>query len=138
MSKLPQVRRLMVEDFIEQKDWIANLFTPLNIFMEQTYQVLNRGINLKDNIQGDIQTVTIGFIPTVAAPLTLAWSLPTKPQAIHVGQVTRKDKADFTLTAAVQVQWKYDSKVGLRLVNVVGITPTNASQYDLTLIIYAG
>ena len=138
MSQLPQIRRLLVEDFMEQKDWISKLFTPLNSFMEGTVGVLTKGVSLVDNCTADLQTITISTVPTVAVPIQLAWKLPIAPKSIHVGNVQRTTFVDFTLSAAVGVQWTWDSKNGLRLVNLFGITPTNATQYLLTLVIFAG
>lgn len=138
MSQLPQVRRLLVEDFMEQKDWISKLFTPLNNFMEGTVGVLTKGVSLADNCAADIQKVTLNVVPTVKTPIALRWDLATKPVSVHVGNVALTTNNDFTLTAAVAVQWKYDATQGLRLVNVVGITPTNTTQYVLTLVIFAG
>jgi hypothetical protein len=42
------------------------------------------------------------------------------------------------LANAVQVQWEYDSSKGLRLTNLIGITPTATATYDLTLAIFTG
>jgi len=138
MSQLPQIRRLLVEDFMEQKDWISKLFTPLNSFMEGTVGVLTKGVSLVDNCAADIQKVTLSVVPTVKIPIALRWDLSTKPISVHVGNVSLVTNDDFTIAAAVGIQWKYDSVKGLRLVNVVGITPTSATQYVLTLVIFAG
>jgi hypothetical protein len=138
LSNLPQTRRFLVEDFIDQKDWIAKLFTPLNQIFEGVFGIINRGITIKDNMLGDVQTVQIDYVPTVAKSFQLAWALSVPPRAIHVGNIQRANYDDFTISAAVQVQWKFDSKNGLRLTNIVGVTPSNATQYLLTLIIFAG
>lgn len=138
MSQLPQIRRLLVEDFIDQKDWIAKLFTPINVFMDGTFGALNKSITLRENMAADYKKVTVGFVPTVDKPIAVSWDLPVPPISVHVGNVTKTDFTDFTLTTAVQVQWKYDNKQGFRLTNLVGITPTNATQYTLTLICFTG
>jgi len=138
MSQLPQIRRLLVEDFMDQKDWISKLFTPLNTFMESVYAILNSGITVKDNMIGDVQTIDIGYMPTVAVNYPLRWDKKVAPKAIIVGNATKKSTIDETLTHAVAVQWKYDFQAGLRLVNIVGITPTNTDHYLLTLVIIAG
>lgn len=75
MSQLPQIRRLLVEDFMEQKDWISKLFTPLNSFMEGTIGVLTKGVSLADNCTADLQTITISTVPTVSVPIQLPWKL---------------------------------------------------------------
>lgn len=138
MSRLPQIRRLLVEDFLEQKDWISKLFTPLNTFMDGVNSSLSRGISLRDNMAADVKVITLDSVPTAEKPARVQWSLPVNPIAVHVGNVQNPKYTNFTLAAAVQVQWIYDATGGLRLTNVIGITPTTASQYILTLVIFTG
>ena len=82
MSRLPQIRRLLVEDFLEQKDWITKLFTPLNTFMDGVVSVMNRSITLKDNCAADIIVSVADKNPTVADPIILPWSLSQRPNEL--------------------------------------------------------
>jgi len=138
MSKLPQIRRLLVEDFMDQKDWISKLFTPLNTFMESVASILSKGVSIKDNCTADIQTVSLNFVPTFDETIPVRWSLNTKPVAMFVGNVKRVDGADFLPTTAVAIQWTYDTITGLKLTDIVGITPSIIDQFTLTLVIFAG
>ena len=138
MSDIPQIRRLLTEDFNEQKSWIAKLFSPLNVFMDGVLAALSRGITIRQNMAADIKTFEIDKAPTVADYWPVSWSLPVPPLCVHVASVTRKDGADFTLAAAVGVQWKYDSIKGFRITNIVGVTPSTANVYVLTLTVFTG
>jgi hypothetical protein len=138
MAQLPQIRRLLVEDFLSQKEWISKLFQPLNNFMEGVASVFNKSITIKDNMLADIVTVTLSSVPTATNPYPLKWSLNQRPQSVHVGNVVRLDNIGFTLSAAVAVQWTYDANNGFRLTNVVGITPSSTVKYTLTLVCFAG
>lgn len=138
MSELPQIRRLLVEDFMEQKEWISKLFIPLNNFMDGTMTALNRGITLRQNMAADIKTVTLNRVPTVASPIRVQWNISQRPISVHVGQCIRTDNTAIVLTTAIGIQWDYDAINGLRLTNILGITPTAAITYDITLAIFTG
>jgi hypothetical protein len=138
MSEIPQIRRLLVEDFMEQKDWISKLFIPLNNFMDGTFGTLNRGVTLRQNMAADLKVVTVNRVPTAADYIGLPWSIPQKPISLHIGRIVRTDNTAVVLANAVQVQWEYDSSKGLRLINLIGITPTATATYDLTIAIFTG
>jgi hypothetical protein len=138
MSELPQIRRLLVEDFLEQKDWISKLFIPMNNFMDGTFTALNRGITLRQNMAADIKVVTLNRIPTALDYASVAWDIPQKPIAVHVGRIKRTDNTAVVLANAIQIQWEYDLTKGLRLTNLIGLTPTSTETYDLTLTIFTG
>jgi hypothetical protein len=138
MSELPQIRRLLVEDFLEQKEWISKLFIPLNTFMDGTFTALNRGITLRQNMAADIKVVTLNRVPTATDYASVAWTIPQKPISLHVGRIVRTDNTAITLAAAIQVQWDYDINKGLRLTNLIGVTPTSTATIDLTLVIFTG
>jgi len=138
MSQLPQVRRLLVEDFMDQKDWIAKLFTPINNFMDGVTLALDRGISIRDNMAADIKTVTVNYVPTELKPIKVQWNLPSKPIAVLVGNTQRTNLAYFFPATTVGIQWKYSAVSGLILTDLIGITPTDAEQYILTLVIFTG
>lgn len=138
MSELPQIRRLLVEDFMEQKEWISKLFIPLNNFMDGTFGALNRGITLRQNMAADIKVVTVNRVPTAADYIGVPWTIPQKPISVHVGRIVRTDNTAVVLAAAIQIQWEYDTNKGLRLTNLLGVTPTATATYDLTLAIFTG
>lgn len=137
MAKIPQVRRLQIEDFQSQKSWISKLFLPLNVFMESVATALNQNLTLKDNMAADIKTVTFSSVPTAAAPAPVAWTLKVAPVAIFVGQVARLDGTAFTVSADVGIQWTFGQN-GLQIINLVGIIPTSSAQYTLTLVAFTG
>jgi hypothetical protein len=137
MATLPTVRRLVVEDFQQEKKWIGKLFDPVNNFMESVLSAFNRNLTLKENLAADIVSVTLSSVPTATTPAPVAWALRRAPVAIFVGQVARADGAAFTLSAAVGVQWEFGTK-GLQITNLVGLTPTNSAQYTLALVAFTG
>lgn len=138
MSELPQIRRLLVEDFLEQKNWISKLFIPLNSFMDSIFTCFNRGITIRQNMAADIKVVTLDKVPSAADSQKILWTLPQAPISVHVGNIRRTDGTVFALAAPIQIQWTYDNGAGLALTNLLGVTPSSTATYDLTLVIFTG
>ncbi len=151
MTALPPIRRLLVDDFPTQKNWIGPLLLTFNSFTEAVVNSLSAGLSLIDNTTSDVKTVQLANIPTptttggATGPTVLKWTKAAPPVAVLVGNVVNLTgsptvaNAGYVLTNAVQVQWSMDSTGKyLKIVGVVGITPTQASQFLLTLVCIQG
>lgn len=139
MSRLPEVRRLMVEDFLDQKEWIGALFSPLNVFQDGVVSALNKGISIRDNVAGDIIRQTATKSPTESDTILLPWNPKLgAPVAVYIGDVKRVDGNSFVATAAFGLQWKYVSSVGIVVTNLLGVTPSSDNKYLITYVIFAG
>ena len=75
MSKLTETSRLKVEDFQEQRKWIAPLLESYNNFLTQSIRLLNGGLLFRDNVVGldydfdfTFQTQAISFPQKVKWP----------------------------------------------------------------------
>lgn len=131
MSTLPQIRRLLVEDFPTQKKWIDPLLVIFNTFTESVVDALNKNLTIKDNTTGDILKMT--FSGTL--PVSAAWSKNLPPTAVHVGNVQRTDGTTVTITNAVGILWAMSSDgKSVQVTSLVGITPSTSAQYVLTLV----
>jgi len=150
MASLPQLRRLLVEQFPGQKAWIGSLFTVLNAFMEAVVGALNKSLTIVDNMSGDVKYVTLSNVPTpstangAVGPTSVAWTKRSLPIAVLVANVQQLSGAPlaaqtFALANAIQVQFamSQDNK-SLQITGVAGVTPTQAIQYRLTLICFTG
>jgi hypothetical protein len=139
MSKLPNVRRLLIEDFLDQKDWIGNLFTPLNVFMDGVITSLSKGITLKDNMAADIIVSLTDRVPTLTTPIILPWNSKLgAPQSVTIGNIQPANGSNFTLASVVGMQWKYDASKGILITNIIGLTPTSTDKYNITYTVFAG
>lgn len=138
MSDLPQTRRILVEDFPEQKKWIENLLTPLNNFMESTYLAFDRNLTIRQNMAADIRVVVVDRVPTATNYISVLWTLKSSPISVHLGRIQRADNNALVLANAIQIDWDFDRKLGLRLTNLIGITPDPDNRYNLTLVIFTG
>ena len=132
MANIPAVRRLLLEDFPDQAEWIERLLQPINAYMEQSAAAL-KSLTITDNMLGSIRTVELDG----TFPVKISWSGP-KPVSVLVGNTYRSDNTAFTLTDAVQVQWEYDQSGSLAIKAVTGITPSPTAKYKLVLECKAG
>lgn len=135
MAKLPQIRKVLLEDVKSQKSWIQPLLLSLNTFMEQMVAALNKNLTIGENTTGQVDDVTLAG----AWPVNYSWTKSQTPVAVIVGNVVRADGSSFTLSSAVQPQWAMsaDGK-SVQISGVTGITPSGATQYVLTLVTLTG
>lgn len=133
MAKIPQLQRLLAENFPNQA-WIEPLIRNLNQFMDEVISGLNKELTIEDNMAAMIKVVEVDGV----YPLKLAWNLTRRPISTVVGNVELSDGTPLTLTTAVQVQWSYNQAGQYQIDNVVGISPSTGTKYKLTLEIKAG
>lgn len=139
MASLPPIRKLYLEDYTSQKSWIGPFLITLNTFMTSVVSALTKNLSFIENTTSDIKYITLAGVPTVNSPVSVAWTKTIAPIAVLVGSVRLTTNASFTLTTAIQVQWQMSaSGSSLQIINVVGITPTQTTQYILTLVCIAG
>lgn len=135
MASLPQIRRLLVEDFPGQKAWIAPLLLIFNTFTESVVNAFNSNLNVADNMSGDI--LTMKFSGTL--PVSVSWSKKTPPVAVIVGNAYRTDGTAITLSNAVGIVWQMSSDgKSVQVTSLTGITPSTSTPYALTLVCFAG
>jgi hypothetical protein len=133
MANVPTIRRLLLEDFPDQAEWIAKLISPINTQMEQIVAALNKQLTIEQNMAGSIRTVELDG----TFPVKIAWT-GSRPVSVLVGNVYRSDGTSFTLTDAVQVQWQFNQSGQLQIDTVTGITPSTSAKYKLVLECKAG
>lgn len=56
--KLPQTKKILREDVKDAPAWISGIIEPVNSFMENVYQALNKNITFAENIQSFIKELT--------------------------------------------------------------------------------
>ena len=133
MAKIPPIQRLSSEEFKEQAGWIEKLLAPINTYMERTTAALDRALTIGENSSGAVLTVELDG----TFPVRIVWPGRGRPNSVLVGNTVRSNGTAFTLAAAVQVQWELNQSGQLQINSVVGITPTAATKYKLTLICHA-
>jgi len=77
VAKAPNIKRLIVEDFPDQSEWIETLLMPINQLSVTLSTAFNRGLTLRDNLQvGQIELSVDMSMPS-ALPLKVKHGLPS-------------------------------------------------------------
>lgn len=132
MSALPQIKRLLAEDYKEAGTWISKLLYPLNLFMSSVYAALNHGITFQDNVLAQVKTLTVkGSSPAVQFP----WPYASAPIGVLIIASSDTSAIPKTITAAVTCAWSYSAGT-VSINNITGLDA--ARQYSLTFLVLGG
>jgi hypothetical protein len=134
MAKLPGQKRILTEDFPDQKKWIPALLGPVNKFFEDITRALNKNITIAENMNGDVLTVTIDGV----YPLDIAWKLTSPPVAAFIGQCREVNGAHTTFTNALFLDWEFTAAGTFRINNIAGLTASSTNRYRLIIVTFAG
>lgn len=130
MGRLPSIKNLKTEDYLEQKSWIGKLLAPLNQFMQVVYSTLNGGIEFGTNIRSQVTEVTYE-VGVTSFPIRFQSSIG-KPQGLLVVNVVDISDTPTTLSAAVFPDWSYVQ--GMVHINALVGLSTAGKKYRLTVI----
>lgn len=126
MSKIPLIKRLMREDYPDQKSWIERLIAPLNTFMETVSAAMDRNLTFSDNLDCQIVTVTV----TTGSETVFSVKTRAKPNGLLVWKVTTMSGSDPT--AAPFPMWQYIAgSNSIKVTSWLGLSP--GSKYQITL-----
>lgn len=86
--KLPSIKKILTETFPDLK-WMPQLLSPLNQFMEQIVQGLNRGLTISENFDAVVKTIELDG----TWPAKFKWERTNRPTVAFVGYVREKTGA---------------------------------------------
>ena len=137
MSKLPQIKRLAIEDFADQKSWIGKLLSPLNQFMDAVFQALNNQLTFSDNLSAIVKVISVPGLPTgTPYPIYFSWPLKAKPVGVWVVSAMEPSGVHSTFAAAVAVDWQYTERNQVQINSFPGLSTTTA--YNVTIVAITG
>lgn len=140
MAELPSIRRIVREDIKNAPDWIESLIGPLNGFMEEIYNALDRDLTIGQNLRGAIKSISFKTRSTygTASPLTNGWEvqkisnpMQVKPQLVIIGNVIDKDTF-LPITSPVSLSWDFLDGI-IRINYVAGLQADK--RYEINLLI---
>lgn len=109
--RLPTQKKILREDLKDAPSWVSGVIDPINSFMENVYNSLNKNITLQDNIASFVKEITYktdSSYPSAQEIVTFQNSLRTSPIGIMVMQVY--DKANYTpAPGPVYIPWINDN-----------------------------
>jgi hypothetical protein len=136
MAKLPQLKRIVVEDFPSQKSWIGKLLASLNEFFTEVVAALDHNLTFRDNLLSMVYTLDI--TNPVSYPLYFKNTMKVKPQALWVGQVTEVNAASPTISSAVYVDWQDAGDGRVKINGTYGLSTTAGKRFLVTLYVMGG
>lgn len=105
--RLPTQSKVLKEDLKGAPEWVDQLIFPINTFMANVYQCLNKNVTLQDNIGSFIYAFTYktpATYPTGVDPVEFLNQLKTKPIGVIVLQVY--DKSNYVAAPGpVYIPW---------------------------------
>lgn len=87
MAKISATKKLILEDFAEQRPWIDKLVQPVNAFFEQVYFALVGGLTISDNLKAQKWDYTLGLGQDYTQAVKLQWNRNEKPTAVIIGYI---------------------------------------------------
>lgn len=136
MAKLPGLKRLMLEDFPEQKGWIGKLLDPLNLFMEQVYSALSRNLTIAENMNQAVLTVRVKEgVATPTTPYYVKNTTKSKPLGVVITNSTDEDQSGYS--GPLGLLWEYvDSSNQIKINTIYGLKTSSGTYYVLTLFVH--
>jgi hypothetical protein len=133
MANVPEHQRITSEDF-KQKDQelVAQMSDPINTYIEQLNEILNKNLTFSDNFRGELKTVEV----VGGTPFTFKYSNLAKPVGLWIVDFSNLTTPAEVLTVAVQAHWSYDGKGNITLDTVTGLAVDDI--YSLTIIAISG
>lgn len=131
--KLPQTKKILREDVKDAPPWIGAIIDPVNSFMENVYQALNKSITFSENIRCFIKEITYKTTSTYPVEAQVSFANELKVKATGVLVLQAVERTTYTpAPGPVYVPWVEDN--GQILVR--SITGLEASKtYTIRLLI---
>lgn len=90
--KLPQTKKILREDVKDAPAWINGILGPVNSFMENVYQALNRNITFQENVGCFVKDITYKTTSTYPVEESFSFTneLKVKASGLWVMQAVEK------------------------------------------------
>lgn len=122
MSQIRATTRLTVEDYPEQKGWIAKLIGPINDFFTQSIKILNNGILFRDNCIGMEHVYDFTYqSDALTFPRGFLWTVASAPVSFQVVSATQDNQP-----CNVSASWQFTAEGQVQLVHMVRFTTAPA------------
>lgn len=127
MAKITFDDKLAVEQFPDQKDWIAPLFRVVNDFIAQVRGALRRGLTFADNMLGQEYEFDFTYqTNAISLPQRFSWDRAGVPRALTVVSASQ-DGVAFICA----VSWEFTAEGLVQLRDVVRLESAGPSVDNL-------
>lgn len=140
MANIPPIRTIYTQDIIDNEGKVdgEKLLYPLNLFMESSYSLFDKGITFGDNIVSQINTINFTTASTYTAsntftPVTYLINMSKRPEGVMILQTQVAEDINTVTTNPVSIDWS-EATDGLSIsINfVTGLA--NSTQYNIRLL----
>ncbi len=129
-SNLPTIQRVKYEDYKDAPAWFAQFLQTLNLFINATYNIINRGITY--NNLAVIAPFTFQFTATSTTGFKFTNPITVNPTNVIIGNVYETGNTTVHPTGAVTLFWHY-ANGSIVVDSIVGLTP--GINYTLSVIV---
>ncbi len=143
MARLPKQNRILSEDFPKQ-DFMPKLLEPINQFFQDVISSLNKNLTFKENIAGDVLTVTIDcnqldtgvYYPSY--PIDLKWINKSRAMAAWIGQCREINGNQVLEGQSLYLNWDMSETGNFRIIEIPGLSTSTAKKFTITIIAITG
>lgn len=114
---------------------MPELLSPLNQFMEQIAQGVNKGLTISANLDGVVQTIQVDMSLADPFPVSFRWSRVNRPSVAWIGRAWEVSGTHTTFTDPLFLDWEMTADGSFR-VNAIPGLPTG-TKYNITIIALA-
>lgn len=134
MAKLPSITKILREN-LPKDSWVDVLISPINRFMEQITQALNKQLTFSDNFDGQVfSNVTVDG----TYPLTLNWERSVRPVGVWIVQAKPISATHTPFSSALFVDWEFTSDGKINILAIPGLSASVSTKYYINLIAVTG
>lgn len=128
----PTIKRIVVEDFPDQKSWIGKLLLPLNQALQSISKSLTKGLTFEDNFKAQIKT--LDFVKAADSfPLYFACTVAGPQGVLILKAVPVTGSASPTIASAVWADWESTEDGRIKVTNLTGLT--DGTRYKVTFLV---
>lgn len=133
MTILTPFKRLLVEDFQTEKNWIGKLIVPLNDYLDNLSAAVKSNLSLRDNIAGQLNTLTVTEIP-----FEYRWTRADRPLGLIV--IAARDVNSAAVGGLSLPAWTTTSSGNIQVTSMPTFStpPSSSNPYTVTIFTFGG
>lgn len=133
VSNLPTVRTFKFEDYPGAEQWFAQFLRSLNLFTDQTYQILNGGVNNQNLVAPRTYAATITTPASGDVTFNFTNPLRIQPTNILIGNIYEAGQPTAHPTDATSVYWHISQNV-IYVDNIPNLS--TSTSYVISLVVF--
>ena len=137
---VPVFRRFSQADVPTAPNWLGTIFSPLNVFCEQTVQLFNKGLVIGQNVQGmkfsTVYTAPFSYLSSnVFTPITFQYTGGGQPNCCMIGNISRVDGLPIQVAVGI-TSWLLNQNTNPYTVTINFIAGLSDNiKYNITFVV---